>query len=141
LTEISRVRDDAGYPPLVTPVAQIIGTQALQNVLDGARYKTVTEDFKNLIGGKYGRLPGTVESMFLKSILGDELPITHRPADMFAPAVEKYRSRVASYAEQEEDLLTLAIFEDVAIRYFEWRKKQRYGLDARTSRRFGVHPV
>lgn len=140
LTEISRVRDDAGYPPLVSPISQIIGTQALQNVLDGSRYKTVTEDFKNLIGGKYGRLPGTVEPMFLKSVLGDDLPITHRPADMFAPAVEKYRSRVAPYAEQEEDLLTLAIFEDVAIRFFEWRKNQRYRLDSR-ARRYGVHPV
>lgn len=141
LSEISRIRDDAGYPPLVTPISQIIGAQALQNVIDGARYKTVTEDFKSLIGGIYGRLPGTVEPMFQKSILGDELPITHRPADMFAPAVEKYRSRVAPYAEQEEDLLTLAIFEDVAIRFFEWRKNQRYSLDSRAARRFGVHPV
>ncbi|MBO5652969.1 MAG: oxaloacetate decarboxylase subunit alpha, partial [Clostridia bacterium] len=140
LAEISRIRDDAGYPPLVTPVSQIIGAQALQNVLDGERYKTVTEDFKNLIGGKYGRLPGTVEPMFLKTVLGDELPITHRPADLFTHAVEQYRSRVAPYAEQEEDLLTLAIFEDVAIRFFEWRKNQRYRLDSR-ARRYGVHPV
>ena len=141
LTEITRVRDDAGNPPLVTPISQIVGAQALQNVLDGERYKTVTEDFKKLIGGEYGRLPGTVESMFQKSILGDELPITYRPADALEPAVEKYRSRVAPYAEQEEDLLTLAIFEDVAVRFFEWRKNQRYNLDPRASRRFGVHPV
>lgn len=139
--EISRVRADAGYAPLVTPVSQIIGMQALRNVLDGERYKTVTPDFRALIAGGYGRLPGTVEPIFRKQILGDELPISYRPADRLEGAVEKYRNLVAPYAEQDEDYLTLAMFEDVAKHYFEERKRQRYHLDFAASKAFPVHPI
>lgn len=139
--EICRVRADAGYVPLVSPVAQIIGTQALHNVIDGERYKTVHTDFKNLIGGKFGRLPAAVEPMFSKQILGDELPISYRPADRLENAVEKYRSLVAPYAEQDEDFLTLALFEDVAKRFFEQRKSRRYHLDPAASDRYAVHPI
>lgn len=139
--EISRVRADAGYVPLVTPVAQVIATQALQNVLDRERYKTITDDFRALIGGKYGRLPSPVEPIFLKQILGDTLPITYRPADKLEGAVEKYRNLVAPYAEQDEDYLTLAMFEDVAKHFFEERKRQNYHLDYAASKRFPVHPV
>ena len=139
--EICQVRADAGYAPLVTPIAQIISTQALQNVIDGARYKTVTRDFHDLIAGKFGRLPAPVEPIFEKQILGDELPISYRPADRLEGAVEKYRNLVAPYAEQDEDFLTLAMFEDVAKHYFEERKRQKYHLDFSASKRFPVHPV
>ena len=139
--EISRVRADAGYVPLVTPIAQVIGTQALRNVVDGERYKTVTKDFHDLILGKYGRLPSPVEPIFQKQILGDEMPISYRPADRIPGAVEKYRNLVAPYAEQDEDFLTLAMFEDVARHYFEERKKQKYHLDFAASDKFPVHPI
>ena len=139
--EICRVRADAGYVPLVTPVAQIIGTQALRNVIDGERYKTITKEFHDLIQGKYGRLPAPVESIFLKQILGDEMPISYRPADKLAGAVEKYRNLVAPYAEQDEDYLTLAMFEDTARHYFEQRKKRKYHLDFASSDKFPVHPI
>lgn len=139
--EICRVRADAGYAPLVTPVAQIIGMQALRNVLDGERYKTVTPDFRALIGGSYGRLPAPVESIFMKQILGDALPISFRPADTLEGAVEKYRNLVAPYAEQDEDFLTLAMFEDVAKHFFEERKRQKYHLDFAASKAFPVHPI
>ena len=139
--EICQVRADAGYVPLVTPVAQIIETQALRNVLDGERYKTVTKDFRALIGGSYGRLPVPVQPMFEKQILGGELPITYRPADRLDGAVEKYRNLVAPYAEQDEDFLTLAMFEDVAKHFFEERKRQKYHLDFAASKAFPVHPI
>lgn len=139
--EIGRVRADAGYVPLVTPIAQVIGTQALRNVIDGERYKTVTPDFRALISGKYGRLPSQPEPMFIKQILGDELPISYRPADKLENEVEKYRNLVAPYAEQDEDFLTLAMFEDVAKHFFEARKRQRYNLDSAASARFAVHPI
>ena len=103
--------------------------------------RRVTDDFAALIGGRYGRLPVQPEPMFLKQILGDTLPISHRPADTIENAVEKYRSMVAPYAEQDEDLLTLAMFEDVAKHYFELRKKQKYNLDSAASSAYAVHPV
>ena len=141
LEEIPFVRADAGYPPLVTPIAEIIYTQALQNVLDGTRYKTVTPEFFNLIAGRYGRLPMPVALDFQQKILGDVIPITHRPADTLAPEVENYRAKVAPYAMQEEDLLSLAMLEEVAIKFFEWRKN-RYGkLDARAAGGSSTHPV
>ena len=139
--EICRVRADAGYAPLVTPISQIIGTQALYNVIHGERYKTVTPDFRDLICGKYGRLPAPVEPMFSKQILGDVMPIAYRPADKLPSSVEKYRNLVAPYAEQDEDFLTLAMFEEVAKHYFEQRKKRRYNLDMAASSNYTVHPI
>lgn len=139
--EIRHVRADAGYVPLVTPIAQVIGTQALRNVIDGERYKTVTGDFRDLIAGKYGRLPAPIEPIFMKQILGDTIPVSYRPADKLENAVEKYRNLVAPYAEQDEDFLTLAMFENVAKHYFEQRKKQKYNLDSAASSAYAVHPI
>jgi oxaloacetate decarboxylase alpha subunit len=141
LSEIPRVRADAGYPPLVTPLSQVIGTQALRNVMDGERYKTVTDEFKALIGGRYGRTPAPIDPDFRHMILGDIIPITYRPADALEPEVEHFRSIVAPYAEQEEDLLTLALFDKVAVSFFEWRKNLRYKIDKRASRSNITHPV
>lgn len=141
LDEIPFVRSDAGYPPLVTPIVEILGTQALYNVLNGERYKTVTSEFEDLIAGKYGRTPAPISAEFQKTILGERIPISHRPADTLDPMVEFYRTKVSPYAEQEEDLLTMALFEDVAIKFFEWRKNQRYKLDSRASHRSATHPI
>ena len=140
--EISLVRADAGYVPLVTPIVQIIGTQALQNVLCGERYKTVTDEFKALISGGWGKTPAPIDEAFLAAILGEDAKLmTARPAESLAPEVEYFRSTVAPYAEQEEDLLTLALFDKVAVKFFEWRNSQRYKLDRRAARKTATHPV
>ena len=141
LNEIPFVRSDAGYPPLVTPIMEIIGTQALYNVVDGERYKRISPEFKALIAGKYGKTPAPIASDFQRTILGDAIPISHRPADMLEPMVEFYRAKVAPYAEQEEDLLTLALFGEIAAKYFEWRKNQKYHIDGRANHRSATHPV
>lgn len=141
LEEVPHVRQDAGYPPLVTPTSQIIGNQATANVLTGQRYSTVSEEFKQLIGGYYGKTPAPINPAFSRQILGAEEPITYRPADRIEPELEKLRAKVAPYAEQDEDILTLALFDDVAIRYFEWRRAQKYRLDPHSDKQFAVHPV
>lgn len=142
LEEIIAVREDAGYVPLVTPLVQIIGTQALHNVLEGERYKTVTDEFKLLLAGGHGRTPAPVSKEFLSKILGTDRELTvGRPAESLRPEVEYFRSAVAPYAEQEEDLLTMALFDKVAVKFFEWRKNQRYKLDRRSAKRTATHPV
>ena len=141
LAEIPRVRADVGYPPLVSPISQVIGTQALHNVLAKERYATVTDEFKRLVGGHYGKTPAPIDSEFQRMILAGAIPITHRPADSLEPQVEHYRSIVAPYAEQEEDLLTLALFDKVAINFFEWRKNQKYKIDSNASRASATHPI
>ena len=141
LEEVPRVREDAGYPPLVTPTSQIVGTQAVYNVLLGERYKMVTNEFKGLVRGEYGKNPVPVTEEFRHRIIGDEEPITCRPADNLKPEIDTLRERVAPYAEQEEDLLTLALFEQVAIKFFEKRKIEKYKLDDQSTPESGVHTV
>ncbi len=141
LKEVLQIREEVGEPPLVTPISRIVGAQAVLNVLTEGRYKMLTDEFRALVAGKYGQTPVPIEPAFQKRILGDELPITYRPADALDPSVEKYRVMVAPYAEQEEDLLTLALFEKAAIAFFEWRKKQKYKLDPRSSVFDATHPV
>lgn len=123
LEEVPRVRADAGYPPLVTPTSQIVGTQAVQNVLQGERYKLVTGEFKGLVKGEYGRTPAPVDPDFQKKIIGDEAPVTARPADALAPELASLKKASAEYAIQDEDVLSYALFEKVAVKYFEQRKK------------------
>lgn len=110
LLEVPRVRKDAGYPPLVTPSSQIVGTQAVFNIIGGERYKMVTKEFKGLVRGEYGRTPVPMDPEFIKKIIGDEEPITCRPADMLEPELEKTRKEMAEWYEQEEDVLTYALF-------------------------------
>jgi oxaloacetate decarboxylase alpha subunit len=143
LNEVANVREDAGFPPLVTPTSQIVGTQAVNNVLfaNEGRYSRVTKEFKGLVRGEYGKCPAKVSEEFQKKILGDEDTIDYRPADKIAPEIESLRERVAPYQEQEEDLLSLALFEQVAIKFFEWRKQQNYKLDEHADAKNGVHPV
>ena len=129
LAEVPRVRADAGYPPLVTPTSQIVGTQAVFNVISGERYKIVTKEFKGIVHGDYGKTPAPISDKFRKQILGDEKPITCRPADKIKPELATLREKVKPYMIQEEDVLTYALFEQVATKFFEARKAKLYGLD------------
>ncbi len=143
LEEVAKVREDAGYPPLVTPTSQIVGTQAVNNVLfaNEGRYARVTKEFKALVRGEYGKCPAPISADFKKKIIGDDEVIDYRPADKIAPEIDTLRQRVAPYKEQDEDLLSLALFEQVAIKFFDWRKQQKYNLDENADANNGVHSV
>ncbi len=132
LKEVPRVRKDAGYPPLVTPTSQIVGTQAVFNVIMGERYKTVTKEFKGIVRGEYGRTPVPIDPAFRKKIIGDEKPIDCRPADLLEPEMDKLRKECAEWLTQDEDVLSYAQFGQVAVKFFERRRNQQYGID-------GVH--
>ena len=129
LAEIPRVREDAGYPPLVTPTSQIVGTQAVFNVILGERYKMVTKEFKGLVHGDYGKTPAPIKPEFTKKILGDEQPITCRFADTLAPEMDKLKAEAAKWATQEEDVLTYAMFPQVAPKFFDKRNAKKQGVD------------
>ncbi len=143
LEEVANVRRDAGYPPLVTPSSQIVGTQAVNNVLfaEEGRYARVTKEFRGLVRGEYGKCPAPIDDDFRQKIIGDEQIIDYRPANKIAPELESLRKRVAPYREQEEDLLSLALFEQVAIKFFEWRKQKKYHLDKNADAATGVHAI
>lgn len=142
LEEVPRVRADVGYPPLVTPSSQIVGTQAVLNVLNGERYKMVTKEFKGIVKGEYGKTPVEISPEFVKRIIGDEERITYRPADDLKPELEELRSKIpAGYIEQDEDILSYALFEQVALKFFEYRKNKKYGVDMSADAELGVHSV
>ena len=142
LEEVPRVREDAGYPPLVTPTSQIVGTQAVLNVIAGERYKLVSKEFKGLVRGEYGKTPAPIRQEFVRKIIGDEEPITYRPADAIKPELDTLREKVKPWEEQEEDVLSYALFEQVATKFFEFRKAKKYGLDAvNGDAALGVHTV
>lgn len=130
LKEVPRVRADAGFPPLVTPTSQIVGTQAVFNVILGERYKTVTKEFKGLVKGSYGKTPAPIDPEFRKKILGDEQPIDCRPADLIEPELEKLKAECAKWSQQDEDVLSYAMFSQVAEKFFEKRKDKQLGIDA-----------
>ena len=143
LKEIPNVRKDAGYPPLVTPSSQIVGTQAVLNVLMGERYKMVTKEFKGIIRGEYGRTPVPIDPAFRKKIIGDEEPIDCRPADLLGNELDKLKAEMPSkYYEQEEDVLSYAQFGAVAEKFFEKRMNKKYGVDGEhVDKAAAVHPV
>ncbi len=142
LKEVPRVRSDAGMPPLVTPTSQIVGTQAVFNVITGQRYKMVTKEFKGLVRGEYGKTPVKIDPKFRKQIIGDEKPIDCRPADLLEPELEKLRAECADWTEQEEDVLSYAQFGQVAVKFFENRRNKKFGIDsAHANATKGVHPV
>ena len=143
LEEVAKVREDAGYPPLVTPTSQIVGTQAVNNVIfaNEGRYARVTKEFKGLIRGDYGKCPAPVSDEFRKKIIGDDEVIDYRPADKIAPEIDSLRQRVAPYQEQDEDLLSLALFEQVAVKFFEHRKQKKYNLDTNADAINGIHTI
>ncbi|MCH3972077.1 MAG: oxaloacetate decarboxylase subunit alpha [Oscillospiraceae bacterium] len=131
LKEVPRVRKDAGYPPLVTPTSQIIGTQAVFNVMTGERYKMCTNEFKDLIAGMYGTTPMPIDPAFAKKIIGDRKRITCRPADLLKPELDSLRQECAQWTEQEEDVLSYAMFPKVAVDFFKERAAKKYGIDYR----------
>lgn len=123
LAEVPRVRKDFGYPPLVTPTSQIVGTQAVLNVLMG-RYKMISKESKGLLRGDYGKLPGEVNEEIRKLAIGDDEVITCRPADLLKPELEKYREETKGIAKSDEDVLSYALFPQVAQKFFETRDKK-----------------
>ena len=114
LAEVPNVRKDMGYPPLVTPMSQMVGTQASFNVMTGSRYKMVPNEIKDYLKGLYGKTPVEVDEAFRKSIIGDSEVITDRPANHLEPALDKYRAEIGDLARTEEDVLTYALFPQVA---------------------------
>ena len=142
LAEVPRVRKDSGYPPLVTPTSQIVGTQAVFNIIMGERYKMVTKEFKDMVAGKYGRTPCDIDPEFRKKIVGDEPVIDCRPADLLKPELDKFKGEIAEYYEQEEDILSYAQFDQVAVKFFQNRRDAKYGLDGKHDDiETKVHPV
>ena len=121
LAENARVREDLGYPPLVTPSSQIVGTQAVLNVLTGQRYGSVTKETRNLARGMYGATPAPIGEEMLKTVLGDEKPIGHRPANDLEPELEAARTEVGDSAKSIEDVLSYVMFPRPAMDYFKWR--------------------
>lgn len=142
LEEVPRVRADLGYPPLVTPSSQIVGTQAVLNVLQGERYKMVTKETKGVLRGEYGKLPVEPNAEIVKKIIGDEERITCRPADLIAPELDNYRKEIAEFAESDEDVLTYALFPQLAVPFFKRRQAAKYGVDKTIfDKDSQVHPV
>ncbi len=129
LKEVPRVREDFGYPPLVTPSSQIVGTQAVLNVLMGERYKMVPNEARNLVKGMYGRTTLPIKEEVVKKILGDEEQVTCRPADLIEPELEQAKKDCAEYMQQPEDVLTQAFFPKVAQDFFKRRIEKQEKLD------------
>ena len=121
LDEIPRVRADLGFPPLVTPTSQIVGTQAFFNVLAGERYKTITNEVKLYLQGRYGKAPGKVDEQLRKQAIGSEEVIDVRPADLLKPELARLREEIGSLAKSEEDVLTFAMFPDIGRKFLEER--------------------
>jgi pyruvate carboxylase subunit B len=121
LGEIPRVREDMGYPPLVTPTSQIVGTQAVLNVLTGARYKSVTNEVKNYFLGQYGKAPGKVNEKVKKLAVGDAEVMTCRPADVLENEMNRLKSESENFAQSEEDVLTYAMFPDIGKTFLQER--------------------
>jgi len=143
LEEIPKVRKDAGMPPMVPPISQVIGTQAVLNILSEESYLTVTKEFRSLIRGEYGSTPVKVDAELSRRIIGEDSPVTVRSADLLPPELDRFRRELPlELVEQEEDVLTYAQFEDMAIGFFERRRDNKYGVDTKIadhSKR--IHPV
>jgi len=125
LEEVPKVRKELGYPPLVTPTSQLVGIQAVLNVISGKRYSIVPKEIKDYVKGFYGKPPAPIDPKVKKQIIGDEKPITTRPADLLEPALNKIPENVKPYIESEEDKLTYALFPQTATEFFKKRKAKR----------------
>lgn len=143
LQEVPRVRQDLGYPPLVTPTSQIVGTQAVVNVLTGERYKMVITEVKNYVKGYYGKSPADIDPEFRKQIIGDDEVITCRPADLLEPGLEKASKEIAYFKEQDEDIITHALFPQIAKKFFEQRQAKKYKIDSELIKKdkFDIYPA
>lgn len=130
LEEVPRVRKDLGYPPLVTPTSQIVGTQAVLNVLTGERYKMVPKEVKQYVKGMYGKSPVEMSDIVVKKIIADEERISCRPADLLTSDFEEKKKEIAMYYEDDEDVLSYILFPQVAENYFKYRQAKKYKLDS-----------
>lgn len=140
--EADQVRRDAGYPPMVYPISFTVAVQAIRNIYSEKRYETVSEDFKDLILGRFGKLPMAPSPEFIKEICGDEPLVLVRPADLLEPEYDRICEYTAPWFEQEEDILTYALYRGAAIIYFEKRKAKKYALDMpHAHKERGIHTV
>ena len=144
LAEVPRVRKDLGEPPLVTPSSQIVGTQAVFNVLMGERYKVATKETKDILLGKYGQTVKPFNPEVVDKVLGEDKKnaITCRPADLLEPELGKIEAEMKQYKQQDEDVLSYALFPQVATDFFKYREAQQTGVDAKTAdTKNGAYPV
>ncbi len=142
LKEIPRVRKDLGEPPLVTPSSQIVGTQAVFNVLMGERYKVATKETKAVLRGEYGQTVKPFNPEVVKKVIGDEPVITCRPADLLEPELDKLEAEMAQWKEQDEDVLSYALFPQVATEFFKYRQAQKTKVDPTVADgETGAYPV
>ena len=142
LEEIPRVRKDFGEPPLVTPSSQIVGTQAVLNVLHGERYKMITKESKKILDGEFGKTVKPFNKEVQKKAIGDKKPITCRPADLIKPQLEEFKKEAAPYIQQEEDVLSYALFPQVATDFFKYREAQQTKVDpSQADSENGAYPV
>ena len=125
LAETPRVRKDLGYPPLVTPMSQMVGVQATANVLAGERYKNISKEVKAYIRGEYGKAPGEISAELKKKVLGDDAPITCRFADTLEPAFDKAKAEIGDLAKSEEDVLSYIAFPTQAEAFFKKREEKK----------------
>lgn len=130
LKEIPKVREDFGYPPLVTPMSQMVGTQAVFNVILGERYKMVPNEAKNYVKGLYGKPTVEISEEIRKKIIGDEEVFTGRPADLLEPQLNNYKEEIKEYIEQDEDVLSYALFPQIALPFFKQRQVEKYKIDS-----------
>lgn len=133
LEEVPRVRKDFGEPPLVTPSSQIVGTQAVLNVISGERYKMVTKESKKILMGEFGQTVKPFNPEVQKKVIGDETPITCRPADLIPPQLPQFEKECAQWKQQDEDVLSYALFPAVAKEFFEYRAAQQTGVDQKAA--------
>jgi len=142
LMEVPQVRKDLGEPPLVTPSSQIVGTQSVFNVLMGERYRMATAETKAVLRGEYGETVKPFNPEVVKKVIGDEEVITCRPADLIPPELHKLEQEMAQWKEQDEDVLTYALFPQVAVEFFKYRQAQKTRIDPDTAdEKNGVYPV
>ncbi len=132
LAEVPKVRADLGYPPLVTPLSQMVGTQALMNVISGERYKLVPSEIKDYVKGLYGQSPAPISEEIKETIIGDAEVITVRPADLLAPQLPAYKEEIAEYAKSEEDVLMYALFPQQAQDFLGRREDPFYDVPVQT---------
>lgn len=133
LAEIPKVRKDFGEPPLVTPSSQIVGTQAVLNVLQGERYKMVTKESKKVLSGEFGETVKPFNPEVQKKAIGDTKPITCRPADLIEPQLDRFKKETAQYMQQDEDVLSYALFPAVATEFFKYREAQQTKVDVKVA--------
>ncbi|MDR1392322.1 MAG: oxaloacetate decarboxylase subunit alpha [Clostridiales bacterium] len=127
--EIPKIREDLGFIPLVTPTSQIVGNQAVLNIITGERYKIVTKEIKEIVRGRYGKTPIKIKNPIVKKIIGDNEIISCRPADLLKAELDSFKHEIKEFIEQEEDVLSYALFGQVAKKFFEFRRAQKYKID------------